>query len=299
MNDEITSEEITYKEKNVLNIPLDKQYVQNILDTYEVGHVIKDNDMFQRAFTHKSYVMTNIDWDLLKRNPEKLEEQKNAKGMALREPPSYDILEFYGDAILEEVITSYILDRYPNKDEGFYSDVRKRLVCNKNLMKISVGLGFDKYLLISKHEEEESGRTRCKILADMVEAFIGAIAFDVGKDNHHQYTYNFIVGAIEDFVNFTYLLNHDDNYKTQLITYYNDKNARKLRQEIEVLKSQIINGKREITMAVKHINGDYIGIGIAHTRKRAEQQACKHALITLGVINKDSEWVSDSEDESD
>jgi ribonuclease III len=299
MNEEIVGEEITYKEKNIFNVPLEREFVQRILNTYDVGHTINDFDLFQRAFTHKSYVMMDIDLDLLKRNPKKYEEQKHAKGMELRKPPSYDILEFYGDAILEEVVSSYILDRYPNKGEGFYSDIRKKLVCNRNLMKISIGLGFDKYLLISKHEEEDGSRAKCKMLADMVEAFIGAIAYDVGKDKHHIYTYNFIVGVMEDFVNFAYLVNHDDNYKTQLIHYYNDKNAGKLRQSIVELKNQIVHGKREVTMAVKHINGDYIGIGIGCTRKQAEQQACKHALLKLGVINKNSEWVSDSEDESD
>jgi ribonuclease III len=300
MNTEITEKEIVYKEKNPVNIPLDKNFVQGLLDNYNVGHKIKNFELFQRAFTHNSYIMTPVDLELLKKNPVKMNEQKIAVGMELKKQ-SYEVLEYLGDAILESVVSFYLMERYWKKnDEAFYSEIRKRIVCGKHLCKLSLGLGFDKYFLLSKHEEENEGRTKRNILEDVFEAFIGGLAMDAGEENHYPICQRFIVGILEDFVDFTYLINHDDNYKTQLINYYNDHNLGKLRQSLVKLKEETLgNGKKQITVAVKHVNGDYIGIGVSHRRKDAEQRACKNALIHLGAINSKSDWLSDSESESD
>ncbi|MFM2423670.1 MAG: hypothetical protein RLZZ70_55 [Candidatus Parcubacteria bacterium] len=91
-------------------------------------------------------------------------------------------LEFLGDAVLELIVTDYLYRTYSDKPEGELTAIRAALVNTVSLSAASEKLGINKYLLMSKGEAKDEGRARQYILANVFEAFIGAIYLDQGYD---------------------------------------------------------------------------------------------------------------------
>lgn len=118
------------------------------------------NDIFllARAFTHRSY----------------LNEHRNS-GLEHNER-----LEFLGDAVLELVVTNFLYTTYPKKPEGEMTAFRSALVNAQTLSEVAETLGLNDYLLLSKGESKDTGRARQYILANTIEALIGAIFLDQG-----------------------------------------------------------------------------------------------------------------------
>jgi ribonuclease-3 len=89
-------------------------------------------------------------------------------------------LEFLGDAVLNFVTADYLYINYPEKAEGDLTKIRARVVCENALVDIAVRINLGSYLLLGRGEEKSGGRQRKSILADAVEAIIGAIYLDQG-----------------------------------------------------------------------------------------------------------------------
>ncbi len=89
-------------------------------------------------------------------------------------------LEFLGDAVLELVVTDYLFRTYADKPEGELTAIRAALVNTVSLSAASEKLGINKYLLMSKGEAKDEGRARQYILANVFEAFVGAMYLDQG-----------------------------------------------------------------------------------------------------------------------
>ncbi len=123
----------------------------------EIGVQIKNQDLLKLAFIHKSYV----------------NEQKGLKEHNER-------LEFLGDAVLELVTTEYLFKYYPLKQEGELTNWRSALVKGNHLAEVSRELSLGKYLHLSRGEEHSGGREKPHILANVLEALIGAIFIDRG-----------------------------------------------------------------------------------------------------------------------
>jgi len=118
----------------------------------------QNQDLLKQALTHRSY---------LNENPE-LGLQHNER------------LEFLGDAVLELVVTENLYAAYPDKPEGELTTWRAALVNARMLAEIARDLNIGDYLLLSKGEAKETGKARDYILANAVEAFIGALYLDQG-----------------------------------------------------------------------------------------------------------------------
>jgi len=130
----------------------DKQELEKIL------HIKFNNpDIYLSAFTHRSYLNENRVFKL----------------------PHNERLEFLGDAVLELISTEYLYTNYPHP-EGELTNFRSALVNYKILSEIARRLGFEKFLLMSKGEAKDIGRARQVILANCIEAVIGAIYLDGG-----------------------------------------------------------------------------------------------------------------------
>jgi ribonuclease III len=143
---------------------LDQKELERIL-----GTKIKDTDLYLSAFTHRSYLNEN-------------------RGFSL---PHNERLEFLGDAVLELAATEYLYRNYPHP-EGELTNFRSALVNYKMLSDIANRLGFEKFLLMSRGEAKDKGRARQVILANCIEAVIGALYLDAG----YQATTNFIANEI-------------------------------------------------------------------------------------------------------
>lgn len=93
---------------------------------------------------------------------------------------SNERLEFLGDSVLSLVISSFLYENFPARDEGFLTRRRAALVCEESLYEIACGQGMDRLLIVGKSEQHSSGRFRKAPVADSVEALIGAVYLDGG-----------------------------------------------------------------------------------------------------------------------
>lgn len=124
-----------------------------------IGQQPKNLDLYISAFTHRSYLNENRDFHL----------------------PHNERLEFLGDAVLELVSTEHLYKTYDHP-EGELTNFRSALVNYKMLSEIAARLQFEQYLLMSRGEAKDTGRARQVILANCIEAFIGALYLDMGYD---------------------------------------------------------------------------------------------------------------------
>lgn len=120
----------------------------------------KNKDLLLQALTHRSY---------------------------LNEKPSFKVghnerLEFLGDAVLELIITEELYQKFPERPEGELTSFRAALVNSKMLSEVSVEIGLNDFLLLSRGEAKDVGRARQYILANAFESLVGAVYLDQGYD---------------------------------------------------------------------------------------------------------------------
>ncbi len=126
----------------------------------KIGVEFTDIHLLAKAFTHRSY----------------LNEHRNS-GLEHNER-----LEFLGDAVLELAVTNFLYKTYPKKPEGDMTAYRSALVNAVTLATVAENMGLNDYLLLSKGEKKDTGRARQYILANTIEALIGAIYLDQGYE---------------------------------------------------------------------------------------------------------------------
>lgn len=123
-----------------------------------IGVEFRDPALLRQACTHRSYINEN-------------------RGLGLGHN---ERLEFLGDAVLELVVTNFLYHKFPDRAEGDLTAYRSALVNTNSLSKVGEVMGINPYLLMSKGETKDIGRARSIIIADAVEAIIGAIYTDQG-----------------------------------------------------------------------------------------------------------------------
>jgi ribonuclease-3 len=207
---------------------------------------------------------------------------------------SNETLEWLGDSVLQGVTGFYLYKRFTQQDEGFLTKTRSKLVKRESLSFLANSLKINKFILMSKHVElMNNGRKSSRILEDTFEAFIGAMIIDFSNKVDEAYAYKicskFIVTVIETFVDLIDLIRKDDNYKDQLMRYFQKKfNGQLPKYNLQDVSSvQNVNGttKRKFTMTINDIDGNRIGIGTARSKREAQQMAAKKALRHFGLIN--------------
>lgn len=127
----------------------------------KIGVEFIDKNLLKQAFTHRSYINEN-------------------KGTGLNHN---ERLEFLGDAVLELVITEFLFNEFPEKQEGELTSLRAALVNTVTISKIAGDIGMNDFLLLSKGESRDVGRARQVILANTFEAFIGSLYLDRGYES--------------------------------------------------------------------------------------------------------------------
>jgi len=138
---------------------------------------IKDTDLFLSAFTHRSFLNEHRSFRL----------------------PHNERLEFLGDAVLELVSTEYLFRNYQHP-EGELTNFRSSLVNYKILSKIAGRLNFGKFLLMSKGEAKDTGRARQVILANTIEAVLGAMYLDGGYEPCRKFIEREILVELEGII---------------------------------------------------------------------------------------------------
>lgn len=138
----------------------------------------EDRDLFALAFLHRSGLNERKDHF----------EEHNER------------LEFLGDAVLELVISDRLFHDFPDKPEGWLTDVRSSLVRGKHLGQIASTLGFSDFMLLSRGEEASGGAQNHSLLADAFEAFLGALYLTLGLDRTTQFIHQHVYTNLEQIV---------------------------------------------------------------------------------------------------
>ncbi len=193
-------------------------------------------------------------------------------------------LEFLGDSILNFIITKKIYKKFFNKKEGFMTRIRANLVNKNNLFKIAQKLELNKYILLGQGELKMLGQYKVSILANTLEAIIGAIFID-SKDI--KIVENIIKKLFFNYKNNKKILNIKNNhkdYKTMLQEYLQ-------KIKLPLPKYYISNKKGKehqqiFTVKCKTKLFKQIIKGIGNSKKKAEQKSAKKILIKIGLIKK-------------
>ena len=181
-------------------------------------------------------------------------------------------LEFLGDAILELISSEYIFNTYPNMPEGEMTKTRAFAVCEESLCIVANRFGFSDFLQVGKCEPKLKGRYRSSILADSVEATIGAIYLDSNIEEAKKFILPNIIPQIED-----YIKNGGKDYKTRL------QEKLQINGEVQI-KYELIGERGPDHAKIFDVevlcNGKVLGQGEGRSKKEAEMDAAKNALLS-------------------
>lgn len=184
-------------------------------------------------------------------------------------------LEFLGDAVLELVVSDYLYNKYPEYPEGALTKIRAGIVCEPSLAGIANSMNLGDFLLMGKGEERSGGRKRPSILADAMEALIGAVYIDQGMENVYSFVIEKLDPVIERVVQSGGL---KTDYKTQLQELVQKKSENTLGYRI--LQESGPDHSKTFVAGVS-FQGIQWGQGSGRTKKEAEQDAARHAMEKL------------------
>jgi ribonuclease-3 len=214
-----------------------------------IGYVFKDKKILKNALTHTSYAYEN-----------KVE--------------SNEKLEFLGDSILEFVSSKYIYNNYKKLKEGEMTKVRADVVCEKSLYKVACKHNFSDFLYLGKSQKVNEKEVRPAILADSVEAVIAAIYFDSSLEEAEK----FIVENLKDEIKIASSNVGMKDYKTVLQEKLQSHGTVKIKYDI--IKESGPDHDKNFEAQVS-CNGKILANGSGKTKKMAEMEAAKKALLEM------------------
>ena len=222
-----------------------------------IGYRFRNIRLLRTALSHSSYA--------------------NERRAGRRSPhlESNERMEFLGDAILNTVTADYIYRTFPNMPEGDLTRLRAAVVCEDALYREARELGLARCLLLGRGEDLSGGRERPSILADAVEAVIGAIYLDGGWEPARKFILSFTRANVAE----TAGQGQSRDYKTQL-----QEIVQKNREETLSYRLAAAEGpdhdKRFVVELL--LNSNVIAKGAGHSKKAAEQEAAREALRLMG-----------------
>jgi len=208
-----------------------------------------DGSLLEMALTHRSFAFEN--------------------GLSVNN----ERLEFLGDAVLGIVVTDMAFREFPDMPEGELAKLRAAIVNMGALADVARDLGIGRFILLGKGEEMSGGRNKSSILADALEALLGAIYLDRGLD------------AATDLIVRV--------FRPRMIAYERGEGERDYKTILQELASSEMHAlpdyrisergpdhEKEFTATV-HLAGERWGSGIGRSKKEAEQQAAHEAYLRL------------------
>lgn len=224
----------------------DKEFYRLIFET--TGFLPNNIELYKTAFIHRSA------------------SKYNKHGYAINN----ERLEYLGDAILGAIIADILYKYFPNKSEGFLTQLRSKIVSRSSLNKLAVDLGLDKIVVTNANMLSNT-----HINGDCLEALIGAIYLDQGYKSTITFIENKIFKAHIDIEN---ILTTETNFKSKLIEW-----AQKYKRDISFKTHEDDKESTNIPTFIAEVEiGDItFGTGKGTSKKEAQQLAAKKALIRI------------------
>ena len=213
-----------------------------------IGIKFNNQEKLQQAFVHRSY---------------------------LNEHPSFELdhnerLEFLGDAVLELIITENLFLNYPNP-EGDLTNWRASLVNAKTLSQIASTLSIDECLLLSRGESKDMGKARQYILANAMEALIGAIYLDQGWEVTKKFIEKFVLSKLPEILEKKLYLDPKSSFQELAQEKFG------VTPNYKVLKETGPDHAKEFEVGI-YLNRDLIATGIGSSKQEAQEDAARNAL---------------------
>lgn len=213
----------------------------------------REPSLFEQALTHRSWINENP---------------------GIRN--TNERLEFLGDAVLELVVSTFIFNKFPEEEEGFLTSIRANIVNTVNLATVARKINLGNALYLSRGEEQGGGRDNQSLLADTVEAIIGAIYVDQDFDAAKTFIQSHILDNIDELMAKPL---KDAKSRLQELVQSQGKPAPKYRSVDE----RGPDHAKEFVIEVS-VDGETLGQGIGRSKSAAEQTAAEHALASLTTI---------------
>jgi ribonuclease-3 len=296
----------TYRNINPNNQLITEDHINKIFKKFKVksadGNTPKINNLtlYQEAFVYENYVKPNE--AKLEKEPELSDQEKreiisgtiDIQNCVPLQEGSYDCLEFLGDRVLDLIVADYINSRYPGKDDGFWTELKTKLVRGSSLCIFAKKMKFHRYILMSRATDGD--RHKENILEDSFEAFLGAIYTDFGRRGQaYEICKDLVFALMQRYLNMSQIIRRNDNYKKQLLEYYHfnfkKPDGTGYDPEWVCLSTYGPTNNRIFKGAVKNIDGHIIATGEGRQKNIAFQMASKEALKYFG-----QEVYSDSEE---
>jgi ribonuclease-3 len=218
---------------------------------------VTDNEMIARAVTHRSFAYEN-------------------GGL-----PTNERLEFLGDSVLGLVVTEELFRRHPDLPEGQLAKLRAAVVNARALAEVARELDIGRFLRLGRGEEASGGRDKSSILADAVEALIGAYYLDRGVEPARELVLRLFAGLLDEAAK----LGAGLDWKTSLQELAAGRSLGV--PEYDVTESGPDHEKSFEATAV--VSGRRLGVGQGRSKKEAEQRAAERAWHELSAESSAAE----------
>ena len=230
--------------------PTSKKMIEKLSKIIEVE--FNNISLLQQALTHRSYLNEHRDYKL----------DHNER------------LEFLGDAVLELIVTEYLYNNYKNP-EGELTSWRAALVNGENLAGISKKLGVEEFLMMSRGEAKDTGRARQYLMANAMEAIIGAIYLDQGYDKAKEFILKNIVVSLDEVL-------ENKSYMDPK-SYFQEKSQDvvKVTPIYRVLEEKGPDHDKHFVVGV-FLNDELVAKGEGNSKQEAQREAAKSGLEIKG-----------------
>lgn len=226
----------------------EKKYTVELLEE-RIGYSFRNKELILQALTHSSY----------------------ANERKINKTGDYERIEFLGDAVLELLSSDFLYRTHPDMPEGVLTKTRASMVCEPSLAFCARDLELGEFIRLGKGEELTGGRSRESIIADVMEAVLGAIYLDGGIGEAKQFVDRFILSDLEDKQLFS-----DSKSTLQELA------QGQMKEEVSYRLLGESGPEHDKVFEVEVLLGDRVaGHGTGRTKKSAEQQAAYEALLGL------------------
>lgn len=217
-----------------------------------IEYKFKEKNLLKEALTHRSYLNENPNWKL----------------------PDNERLEFLGDAVLELAVTEELFKRFPDDKEGKMTGLRAALVNYLMLAEVAKSFGLEKFVLLSRGEAKDTGRARDVILANAIEALMGAIYLDSGYKAALKFVNEFVLPHLEEVIRGGLYKDPKSSLQEKV------QEESKITPIYKVLSETGPDHDKLFTVGV-YIGSKLVAQGTGHSKQEAETDAARIALGQL------------------
>ncbi|MBU2574418.1 MAG: ribonuclease III [Elusimicrobia bacterium] len=210
------------------------------------GYSFKDKELLAQALTHKSYST-----------------ERGQAGFNER-------MEFLGDSVLGLIVSYHLFTKYPGEDEGYLSKVKSALVSRTSLARWAKDLNLGAYVFLGVGESQTGGMKRASILANSLEALIGAVYLDGGIEKAFAFVSRWLDRPDAARV--------ETDYKSTLQELIQKRHKKP--PEYEIMHTEGPEHEKVFTVRVR-IGRKILGVGAGKNKKEAQQAAARNAFDYL------------------